>query len=99
MNPLLSFVGDNDTQICGANLLDCYLGAEEKLYGEDVIDGLTNEFAKSFRIKCNCLPLCTSISYDADIDRNQFDWISTLKSYNAYFPNQTGFDHPKKIFY
>lgn len=72
--------GDNTTKICGLNNIECYRNAEKTLFGEDLIDGLKDTDAKSFREKCNCLPSCTNILYDADIDRNRFDWMSLIKS-------------------
>lgn len=56
--------------------------AEENMYGEDIIDGLTDENAKLFRERCNCLPACMSIEYGADIDRAKYDIIAALNSYN-----------------
>lgn len=54
------------------------------LFGQDIIDGLKNAEAKSFREKCNCLPACTTILYDAEIDRAKFGWTATLNSFNKY---------------
>lgn len=39
---------------------------------------------KSFRIECNCLPSCTSIEYDADVDRVKME--STVSKIH---PNET----------
>lgn len=64
-----TFSGDNLTKICGTARIECYTNAEQQIYGEDVIDGLKNEAAKTFRRQCNCRPSCTSIKYDVDIDR------------------------------
>lgn len=43
---------------------ECYERAAEKLYGEDIVDGLQDDNAKLFRNNCNCLPSCTSITYE-----------------------------------
>lgn len=43
--------------------------ARKSLFEEDIIDGLTDETAKLFRQKCNCLPSCKTIQYDAHVDR------------------------------
>lgn len=72
---------DNKTRICGAAKIKCYQKAEKRLFGEDVMDGLQDEIVKSFRAECNCLPACTSITYDADIDRAKLDWNAVMKSY------------------
>lgn len=31
---------------------------------------------------CNCLPSCTSISYDAEISQAAYDWKHVLKGLN-----------------
>lgn len=56
-----NFSGTASTKICGGAKVICCLEAESKLFGEDVIDGLQDHYAKSFRKKCNCLPSCTSM--------------------------------------
>lgn len=78
---IVDLQGDKNTKICGAGSIKCYQEAEKKLLGEDVIDGLKDHIAKSFRYRCNCLPACTSIVYDAEIDRAKFDWRAAIKNY------------------
>lgn len=53
--------------------MKCYDEAETKLFGEDIIDGLKDPVAKSFRKECNCLPSCTAITYEGDIERTAID--------------------------
>lgn len=67
------FVGDKSTRICGTANIDCYNSAIKKLYGENVIDDLEDKRAQSFRQKCDCMPACTSITYDAGVDRNKIE--------------------------
>ncbi|KAJ6625441.1 Pickpocket protein 28 [Pseudolycoriella hygida] len=54
-----------DTRICGIKSIDCCINAEDELLRKD--DGLlgSNEFDD-----CNCLPSCTSYSYDVDQSHN-----------------------------
>lgn len=75
--------GQKGVRICGAGSFKCYREAAEKLYGEDIIEGLRDEKAKSFREACDCLPACTAIIYSADIDREKFDWDAFQSVYNA----------------
>lgn len=66
-------------------MIGCYKNAAEKLYGEDIVDGLEDKSAKLFRKKCNCLPSCTSISYEV-IDRIQtFDQDRTIAEKTSMF--------------
>lgn len=78
---------ERGVRICGAESVKCYREAEQKLYGEDIIDGLEDKKAKRFRKKCNCLPGCTSIMYEAEIDRTQIDLEATRKSFNISLQN------------
>lgn len=77
--------GLKTTKICGAAKLKCYENAEKKLFGEDVIDGITDNKVKSFRQNCQCLPGCTSVKFDAEIDRAKLDLAPTLGSYKNAF--------------
>lgn len=76
---LLNFEGDRDTPICGANKIKCYNVAEDTLLEKDFTEGLTNMAA--VRKGCNCLPACTSITYDAEISQAKFDWVSLFNAY------------------
>lgn len=66
--------GDRNTKICGPNAIPCYRNAEITL--------LTNISAKSFREQCNCLPECTKIEYNAEIDRVKYDWAGIKRVLN-----------------
>lgn len=82
------------TRICGISKLKCYKDAEKKLFGEEDYlddDGNENEVAR-MREKCNCLPSCTSIRYDYDIDRVKYDWEATLHSFNSTMDQFSKFD-------
>lgn len=59
---------DTGTKVCGAGSIKCYETAKLKLFGQDLIDGLQDTKAKTFRKKCYCLPACTSITYDLKIE-------------------------------
>lgn len=53
--------GDNNTRICGVPKILCYRQAEQKMFDEHA----QKNPGKLFHENCNCLPSCTSISYDA----------------------------------
>lgn len=60
---------DETTPICGIAKVNCYVDAEGSLL-ED-----TDEIAESRKIGgCNCLPACTSISYDSEISQAKYEW-------------------------
>lgn len=70
--------GDKDTEICGAANIKCYNEAEDRLLEKDFTEGLG---ASVIPKGCNCLPACTSITYDAEISQAKFDWISLFNAY------------------
>lgn len=82
--------GDLKTRICGASSISCYRNADKKLFGEDVIIGLKNDAARSFREQCNCLPACTTITYNAEVDRAKFDFQAKLNSYEDSMEKYSG---------
>ena len=44
------------------------------LYGEILNDGISKDIGKLFREKCNCLQACSTILYEADIDRAKLNF-------------------------
>lgn len=59
--------------------IKCYNEAEDTLMEKYFTDGLANtEYGKTH---CNCLPSCTSITYDAEISQAKFDWVSLFIAY------------------
>lgn len=63
---------DRKTRICGGepSMIKCYQTAESNLFR---LSNSRKNFGKSFRKKCNCLPACTTIEYDADVSHVKFD--------------------------
>lgn len=82
MNFIFSRKGNESTKICGTAKIDCYMQAQQSLFEEDIVDGLTDKEAKTFRQKCNCLPSCTTIIYDVHVDRAKF--YCALIFYHVY---------------
>lgn len=76
------FSGDKHTNVCGARSVRCYQEAQNRLFGEDVIDGLNDENAKSFRRQCNCLSNCRKIYYEVDVEKSKLDLDEVFRSYN-----------------
>lgn len=79
---IFQFLGDRNTQICGAASVKCYQAAERELFEEIEPDDANDFQAKVFRDECNCLPACTSIEYDVNIERAKFDWIAIMEASN-----------------
>lgn len=83
MKYIFCFFGTKGATICGAESKKCYQDAQKKLFGEGIIEGLKDKAAKSFRKQCNCLPSCTTINYDAEIDRAKYDLDATINSFQS----------------
>lgn len=60
--------------------IKCYNDAEdtllEKFFREGLDKNKINEGSG-----CNCLPSCTSITYDAEISQAKFDWVNLFIAY------------------
>lgn len=74
-------VGDEITPICGADKMKCYNDAEDKLIKSDFIEGLVGDSAVPKG--CNCLPACTSITYESEISQAKFDHVSLFNAFNT----------------
>lgn len=89
--------------ICGSANIHCYQNAEQNLFGEDIIDGLKDDDAKSFRLNCNCLPSCTRIIYEglSTVDRAPFDFEALLESYSALIEKEefVGYNFRQETFF
>lgn len=74
---------DADTPVCGAKSVTCYNEAEDDHLWQEFYDGLSkaSSYAHGGNTECNCLPSCTSISYDAELSQADFDWENLFLAY------------------
>lgn len=73
------FVSDDEaTPICGSGSIECMKEAEDEMLAEEVKAGL-DKTAKS----CDCLPSCTSITYNAETSQADFRWVELFNAYKA----------------
>lgn len=68
---------DDTTPICGIAKANCYNSAENDLL--ESTDAM--ELFRTVR-SCNCLPACTSISYDSEISQARYEWQSYFRALN-----------------
>ncbi|KAL5291214.1 hypothetical protein ACFFRR_010555 [Megaselia abdita] len=60
--------------VCGSNSMNCFKEAEYELLGLEFEKALeTSKGLHRGETECNCLPACTSISYDAEISQADYD--------------------------
>lgn len=70
------------TNVCGPSNIDCYNTAEDELLEHEFKEGLkTSKENYRGKTKCNCLPACTTIAYDAEISQAEYDFRSQFKAY------------------
>uniref|UniRef100_A0A182J6D0 Uncharacterized protein n=1 Tax=Anopheles atroparvus TaxID=41427 RepID=A0A182J6D0_ANOAO len=79
---------DEQTKVCGAGMIQCYNEAEDELLLEDVM--YLVDKTKDFRAKCNCLPACTSVQYDAEISQAGFDWSNLISAFRQSLEDDEG---------
>ncbi|XP_055528659.1 pickpocket protein 28-like [Wyeomyia smithii] len=70
---------DSQTEVCGASQIECYNDAEDRLTAEEVRYSVGKR--NNQPSKCDCLPACTSVQYDAEISQADFDWKNLFRSF------------------
>lgn len=73
------FKGDKDTAVCGSAKSECIDESESNLLKKAFTESLKD--AVDISNICNCLPACTSISYDAEISQAKFDAEILIKAH------------------
>ncbi|KAL9702139.1 hypothetical protein quinque_005657 [Culex quinquefasciatus] len=72
---------DDQTEVCGASKIECYNEAEDELLSQEVKYSVDKSY--DFRAKCDCLPACTSVQYDAEISQADFNWKNLFMAYKS----------------
>lgn len=79
---LFNFLGSKDTPVCGQASYECVNKAEDTLLTDEINEGLASSTDSQRGVtECNCLPACTSITYDAEISQARFNWEDLFKAY------------------
>lgn len=80
-------LGDNDTKICGAEMIKCYNDADDEFSKKEFRETLSGAGQT-----CNCLPECASIKYDAEISNAIFEWNQIFSTHNDVLRLPPGYD-------
>jgi amiloride-sensitive sodium channel len=74
--------GDHHTQICGNGKFECMKRAESTLQTEGLYGRFQDGPVKSVQgdIDCDCMPLCTDLSYHTETSQTSWNWKEGLKS-------------------
>ncbi|XP_068913457.1 pickpocket protein 28-like [Tenebrio molitor] len=73
---------DHHTQICGNGKFECMKRAESTLQTEGLYGRFQDGPVKSVQrdIDCDCMPLCTDLSYHTETSQTSWNWKEGLKS-------------------
>lgn len=74
----LTFAGDRNTKICGTAKLFCCTWAEMEFFEIDKPNGTEYHTIEAFRNACKCLPACTAIEYEGNVDRVKYNWKAIM---------------------
>ncbi|XP_063915478.1 pickpocket protein 28-like [Zophobas morio] len=75
---------DNTTNICGPEKLKCTQKAERDMQTKNLkkkIEENKSKKKKKSLAHCDCLPVCTDLTYDVDTSQTDWDW---LKAYTVW---------------
>lgn len=76
---------NESTAVCGASNINCYNEAEDELLELEFKEGLkTSRENYRGKTKCNCLPACTTIAYDAEISQAEYDFRSQFEAFGFF---------------
>ncbi|XP_018572880.1 pickpocket protein 28-like [Anoplophora glabripennis] len=66
---------EESTPICGSGSIKCMFEAQTKLLEKEVESGLSSStFDVSGDAGCDCLPACTSLTYNAESTQAEYNW-------------------------
>lgn len=72
------FAGTIGQKICGAAKINCYKEAARTFFSNSISNSNT------FRNRCNCLPSCTWIEYNAVVERIKEDTLDSNLNNGLY---------------
>lgn len=73
-----TFQGDETTQICGFERIQCLADSVKSILGEKI-----KNITSGAGDQCNCLPACTQISYSHEISQANFDLPKLMRLTDA----------------
>ncbi|KAL3273907.1 hypothetical protein HHI36_015334 [Cryptolaemus montrouzieri] len=74
-------------EVCGSGSIDCMADARDELMSKRVEIGISKKIRKDEEsgtvIDCDCLPGCTTLSYNAEISQADFEWQRVFQSHRV----------------
>lgn len=71
---------DRTTRICNVNDMKCYLAAEFSMTSMEIEQKLDLDDPKSPDHNCNCMPVCNSLLYEADVTGASFNFKEYIRA-------------------
>lgn len=68
---------NESTRVCNANEAVCYLNAEFNIMEKEIERQLEEDFDDE---SCDCLPVCNTLEYEADVTSIEFNFKGFLKT-------------------
>lgn len=68
------------TRICGADDMDCCNRAQYEMLEKKLKQEIKGESDVDTEKKCDCLPVCNSLEYDAGVTDVLFNWKDHMKA-------------------
>ncbi|XP_018572877.1 pickpocket protein 28-like [Anoplophora glabripennis] len=79
---------DNETSICSNNKYNCMKKSERRMMKLELSNIMNMTLKKGHDIYCNCMPLCTDLSYDTEQSHTVWDWDEQLRVFQAGMPKK-----------
>ncbi|CAG9865181.1 unnamed protein product [Phyllotreta striolata] len=82
---------ENETKICNSGSQVCMFEAQNELLAMDVDAGLQTAASTEVPLGCDCLPACTSLTYNAEYSQATYEYEKMFEAYRvnitAEWPN------------
>ncbi|XP_056638388.1 pickpocket protein 28-like [Diorhabda sublineata] len=84
----------NDTRICGPGSQTCMFNVQTELLTKEVTSGILNYEAEDRDgiDDCDCLPACTSLTYNAEMSQAKYEWDKVFQSFRVNFSEFDGIE-------
>ncbi|KAL3273909.1 hypothetical protein HHI36_015336 [Cryptolaemus montrouzieri] len=71
--------------VCGSGSIECLTEARDEFMTKRIEEGISNQKREDQRsdkavIDCDCLPGCTTLSYNAELSQSDLDWQRVFRS-------------------
>ncbi|XP_074030606.1 pickpocket protein 28 [Leptinotarsa decemlineata] len=83
---------ENTTRICGSGSQECMFEAKQELLIREVEYGISNYESErsSSSPDCDCLPACTSLTYNAEYSQGHYEWEKLFQAFRVNFSEFPG---------